>query len=63
VGSFLLIAAIAHNPNDATGLDGALRRLAIHGWGTVVVAVVGLGFLAYGVFCATTFAHRRLRSA
>ena len=63
VGCFLLIAAIAHNPNDATGLDGALRRLAIHGWGTVVVAVVGIGFLAYGVFCVVTFTHRRLRSA
>ncbi len=63
VGLFLLIAAVAHKPNDATGLDGALRRLAIHGWGTAVVAVVGLGFLAYGVFCVVTFTHRRLRSA
>ena len=32
------------------------------GWGLLVVVVVGLGFLAYGTFCATTFTRRRLES-
>jgi len=62
VGFFLLRAAIKYDPNDATGLDGALRRLAAESWGVVVVAIVGIGFAAYGVFCLATFTHRRLQA-
>jgi hypothetical protein len=62
VGFFLVRAAIKYNPNEATGLDGALRRLAAESWGVVVVAVVGIGFAAYGVFCLATFTHRRLQA-
>jgi hypothetical protein len=63
VGVFLLLAAINYDAAEATGLDGALRRLATHSWGVAVVAVVGLGFLAYGVFCVATCTHRRLEAA
>ena len=63
IGFFLLRAAMTFNANEATGLDGALRRLAIHSWGQLVVAVVGVGFVAYGVFCLSTFTHRRLEGA
>jgi len=62
VGFFLLRAAIKYNPNDATGLDGALRRLAAQHWGLLVVLIVGIGFAAYGVFCLATFTHRRLQA-
>ena len=44
------------------GLDGALRRLAEQTWGVLVVAVIALGFVAYGVFCLATFTHRRLQA-
>jgi hypothetical protein len=60
VGFFLLRAAITYDVNEATGLDGALRRLATNSWGVVVVFVVGIGFAAYGIFCLATFTHRRL---
>ena len=56
VGFFLARAAVDFDPAEATGLDGALRRVADEAWGQVVVAVVGLGFIAYGIFCAVTFA-------
>jgi hypothetical protein len=62
VGVFMLRAAITYNANEATGLDGALRRLATEWWGVVVVVVVGIGFAAYGIFCLTTFTHRRLQA-
>ena len=62
VGFFLLRSAIRYNPAEATGLDGALRRLALESWGVIVVVVVGIGFAAYGTFCLATFTHRRLQA-
>ncbi len=62
VGFFMLRAAIIFDANEATGLDGALRRLATQTWGLVVVFVVGVGFAAYGIFCLATFTHRRLQA-
>jgi len=62
VGFFLLRSAITYDPNDATGLDGALRRVAIHSWGSFVVLIVGIGFAAYGAFCLATFTRRRLQA-
>ena len=62
VGFFLLRSAVTYDANQATGLDGALRRLAVESWGVVVVIVVGIGFAAYGIFCLATFTHRRLQA-
>jgi hypothetical protein len=62
VGFFLVRAAWTYRAAEATGLDGALRRLAESWWGTALVALVGLGFLAYGLFCSLTFLRRRLES-
>jgi hypothetical protein len=62
VGFFLMRAAITFDPGQATGLDGALRRLAEQSWGAIVVAVVGAGFICYGIFCLATFTHRRLQA-
>lgn len=63
VGFFLLRAAMTYSQNEATGLDGALRRLATQTWGVLVVVVVAVGFAAYGTFCISTFTHRRLEAA
>lgn len=62
VGFFLLRSAITYDATQATGLDGALRRLAVESWGVVVVVVVGIGFAAYGIFCLATFTHRHLQA-
>jgi hypothetical protein len=62
VGFFFVRAAIDFDPAEATGLDGALRRVVDEGWGQAVVAVVGLGFIAYGIFCAVTFPRRRFQA-
>ena len=62
VGFFMLRAAITYRSAEATGLDGALRRLAEQSWGQVIVALVGIGFVAYGIFCLATFTHRQLQA-
>jgi hypothetical protein len=62
IGFFLLRAAITFDPAEATGLDGALRRFALNPWGVLLVAVVGIGFVAYGVFCLGTFTRRKLKA-
>ena len=61
VGFFMLRAAMSYNVNEATGLDGALRRVATHSWGVLLVLIVGVGFVAYGLFCLVTFSHRKLQ--
>jgi hypothetical protein len=62
VGFFLLRSAMTYDAAQATGLDGALRRIAVESWGVVVVIVVGVGFAAYGIFCLATFTHRRFEA-
>ncbi len=62
IGFFLLRAAVTYDAAEATGLDGALRRLATENWGVFVVVVVGVGFAAYGLFCLATFTHRKLQA-
>jgi hypothetical protein len=39
VGFFLLRSAMTYDPNQATGLDGALRRVAVNSWGVFVVVM------------------------
>jgi hypothetical protein len=62
IGFFLVRAAMTTSTAQATGLDGALRRLALVSWGRFVVAGVGVGLLAYGVVCVATFTRRRLQA-
>lgn len=51
VGILVGIAAIQHDPEEAGGLDAALKTLASQPFGTVALFVVALGLAAYGVYC------------
>ena len=62
IGFFLVRAAVTFNAAEATGLDGALRRLLQYSWGAALCAVVGIGFVAYGIFCLDTFMRKRLQA-
>lgn len=62
IGFFLIRAAVTFRAAEATGLDGALRRLALETWGVFVVAAVGIGLIAYGLFCLATFTRQRLEA-
>lgn len=62
IGFFLVRSAWDVNANEATGLDGALRRTVVNGWGVAMVALIAVGFMAYGVFCLLTVTRQQLRS-
>lgn len=51
IGVLLVIAAIRDEARTAGGLDGALGALLDLMLGPLLVALIGVGFIAYGVFC------------
>jgi hypothetical protein len=63
IGFFLVRAAIEFDPEDANGLDDALREAAGSSAGTVLVIVVAVGLLVYGVFCVMSAPRQRLVGA
>jgi hypothetical protein len=60
IAVFLIRAAIVFDPDEAQGLDGALRRVVDSGWGTVLVILTGLGLIVYGLYCVISAPRRRL---
>ena len=51
VGILVVVAGFTVDPSQSTGLDGALRSLAALPFGVVILVLVGLGLIAYGVYC------------
>lgn len=51
VGVLLVDAAVRRDPQAAGGLDAAIESLRDLPFGGALVAVMGAGFIAYGVFC------------
>ncbi|MGV8897147.1 MAG: DUF1206 domain-containing protein [Rhodoglobus sp.] len=51
MGILLGIAAFRADPSQAAGLDGSLKALAELPLGQVILGLIGLGFMAYGVYC------------
>jgi len=60
VGLLLIIASLSSNAATAGGLDGALRALLKLPYGPLLVTEVGLGFIAYGIFCLFRARYARL---
>jgi hypothetical protein len=58
IGVLVLIAAVTYDPSKAQGLDGALRTLAGQPYGVWLLALMALGFVAYGIY---GLAESRLR--
>jgi hypothetical protein len=58
IGIFVTKAAIEYNPNDAIGLDGALRKLANGTYGPYLLGLTAAGLLCYGVFCLVDARYR-----
>jgi Domain of Unknown Function (DUF1206) len=50
VGVLFVVAAVRSDPGAATGLDGALRAFAGLPFGRVVLALIGAGWIASGVY-------------
>lgn len=60
LGWFLAHAALTHDPQDAKGLDGALREVAEAPWGTPLLIAIAAGLVMYGLFALTEARHRRI---
>ncbi|MEZ5373546.1 MAG: DUF1206 domain-containing protein [Microthrixaceae bacterium] len=62
VGAFSMWAALTADSSDAVGFDQGLRKVAVTSWGSILVALAGVGLIAYGLFCAVSLKHREIRS-
>lgn len=51
VGGLICVAAIENDPESAGALDSAMRLLNDLPGGTIMVTIMGAGFIAYGLFC------------
>jgi Domain of Unknown Function (DUF1206) len=60
IGIFLIKAAVEYDPQEAIGLDGALRKLAAQDHGRSLLGLVAAGLLAFGVFCLFQARYRRV---
>ncbi|HYX43665.1 MAG TPA: DUF1206 domain-containing protein [Acidimicrobiales bacterium] len=60
IGVFLIAAARQHDPGQAVGIDGALKRLADHPFGPVLLVLVAAGLGAYGVYSLAEARYRRV---
>jgi hypothetical protein len=60
LGGFLLLAALRRDPSQAGGLGDALGALERAPGGGVLLALVALGFMAYGVWQLINARWRRV---
>ncbi|GAA1527919.1 hypothetical protein BJ978_002147 [Agromyces terreus] len=51
VGVLFGVAAFTHDPEQAGGLDAALKSLAALPFGQAILWLVGAGLIVYGVYC------------
>ncbi len=59
-GFFFLVAAWQSDPQEAKGLDGALKSLKDMTGGPVILTVVALGIAAYGIYSFARARYARL---
>jgi hypothetical protein len=60
IGVFLIAAARQHDPNQAVGIDGALKRLADRPYGPTLLVLVAIGLAAYGLYSFAEARYRRV---
>lgn len=60
IGGFLIVAALQARPEEARGLGGALEALTQQPYGPWLLAIVALGFIAYGIFMLVQARYRRM---
>ncbi|GAY12402.1 DUF1206 domain-containing protein [Pseudonocardia sp. N23] len=60
VGVLVVVAAVRFKPEEANGLDAALKTLAAQPYGSVLLVVAALGLASFGVFCAFDARYHRV---
>ncbi|GIM90187.1 DUF1206 domain-containing protein [Paractinoplanes toevensis] len=59
-GILVVVAAVNYDPEKARGLDAALKTLAGHPWGVWLLALIGLGIAAFGIYCFAQAKYRKV---
>jgi hypothetical protein len=60
VGVLVVVAAVKYDPDKARGMDSALKTLAGHAYGGWLLALIALGFAAFGIFCFSQAKYRKV---
>ncbi len=60
IAAFLVIAGWQGQATEAGGLDSTLRQTTQTTGGSLLVALTGLGLVAYGLFCIASARHREM---
>ncbi|MEP6649850.1 MAG: DUF1206 domain-containing protein [Lapillicoccus sp.] len=60
VGALFVLAALNSQPDQATGLDGALRTLRDAPFGQILLTLVALGFAAYAIYSVARARYARV---
>lgn len=60
LGSFLMLAAITHDPDEARGIGGTFDAIGEQPFGPWLLGAVALGFVAYGAYDALRGILRRI---
>lgn len=61
IGSFLVLAALRQNANEARGLAGALAALAAQPFGPWLLGTVALGLIAYSIYSLIEARYRQIQ--
>ncbi|MCU1633976.1 MAG: hypothetical protein JWM61_2628 [Micrococcaceae bacterium] len=60
LGVLVVVATVTNNPEQSTGLDGALKTLRDQPFGMWLLGAVALGLMAYGVFMVARSKYQRM---
>lgn len=60
IGWFVVQAAYRADPSEARGIDGALREFYDEPYGEVWLALIGMGFICYGIYCVLNARFKRI---
>ena len=63
IGVFFVVAAVTHNAHQAKGLDATVREFSQHWWGTLLLIVIALGFLAFAIYAFIEAVYREVDDA
>ncbi|MCJ8505354.1 DUF1206 domain-containing protein [Kocuria flava] len=60
LGGIVVLATARHDPEDSSGLDGALKTLAAQPYGMWLLGAVAVGLICYGVFMVVRARYQRM---
>lgn len=60
LGLLILVTTVTNDPEESTGLDGALKALRDQPFGAWLLGAVALGLMAYGVFMVVRSRYQRM---